>query len=106
MNAALISLCAAVFQAQLVPDALVRDMLDEISAATALEDTRVLSSRPRYPNSAAFFEAADYVAGRARDYGLKNVRIERFDGNPMWDAIEGELDLLEPEPRRLTSFRE
>ena len=106
MNAALISLCAAVFQAQLVPDALLRDMLDEISAATALEDTRVLSSRPRYPNSAAFFEAADYVAGRARDYGLKNVRIERFDGNPMWDAIEGELDLLEPEPRRLTSFRE
>lgn len=94
----------AVF-AQLVSDHLIRAILTEVSSGNALQQTRELAARVRYPNSESFFEAAEYVAAQARAGGLQNVRIERFETRrPMWDPLEGELDLVEPEQRRLSSF--
>jgi hypothetical protein len=105
MKPLVLVLLAEVSLAQVVPDHLIRDILSEISAGNALEHTRALAARVRYPNSAAFFEAAEYVAAQARAYGLENVRIERFEMNrPSWDPVEGELDLIEPERRRLASL--
>ncbi|MGH9721295.1 MAG: M28 family peptidase [Bryobacteraceae bacterium] len=82
-------------------------MLGEISAENAMSQTRALASRPRYPNSMGFFGAAEYVSAQARAYGLENVRIERFERRqPMWDPVDGALDLVEPEARRLVSTRD
>jgi aminopeptidase YwaD len=92
--------------AQLVPDVLLRDILTEISADNALQHTEALSSRVRYAGSAGFFDAADYAIAQARSYGLQNARIERFETkDPSWDPLEGELDLIEPEHRRLSSLQ-
>lgn len=107
MKRLLFFLCLAAARAQLPPDTLIRDILAEVSVENALSHTRALSSRIRYPNSASFFEAAEYVAGQARSYGLENVRIERFESKqPLWDPLEGELDMVEPLQERLSSLKE
>ncbi|MGH9657996.1 MAG: M28 family peptidase, partial [Bryobacteraceae bacterium] len=106
MTAGLV-LCIALAQAPLVPDRVLRTLLDEISAENAYRHTRALASYPRYSNSQAFFDAAEYVAREARALGLENVRVERFEHpRPTWDAIDGELDLVEPEARRIVSLRD
>jgi hypothetical protein len=82
---------------RLIPDSLLRLILREISVENALKQTAAITSHARYPNSQGFFEAAEYVAARARDYGLQKVRIERFPQTaPMWDPEEAELSVLSP----------
>jgi len=49
---------AAAAAAQLVPEALLRDILAEISTENAMQETAALASRARYPSSQGFFEAA------------------------------------------------
>ncbi|PWU02229.1 MAG: hypothetical protein C5B51_21290 [Terriglobia bacterium] len=81
----------------LIPDSLLRTILSELSVENSLEQTAAIASHARYPNSQGFFDAAEYVAGRAREYGLQNVRIERFPRNqPMWDAVQAELEVKTP----------
>jgi len=93
--------------AQLVPDAMIRTIFSEFSAGNAWHQTSELASRSRYPNSAGFFEAAEYVAAEARAAGLRNVRIERFETkSPSWDPVEGDLELLAPERRVLSNLRD
>ncbi|HWB86723.1 MAG TPA: M28 family peptidase [Bryobacteraceae bacterium] len=90
----------------LVPDSLIRTLLAEISVDNSLRQTAAIASHARYPNSAGFFETADYVAAQARSYGLQNVHVERFPTRePMWDAVEAELDLISPVFRRLSTLQ-
>lgn len=78
----------------LIPDSLLRTIAYELSADNALKQTAAITSHARYPNSQGFFDAAEYVAARAREYGLENVRIERFPQDaPMWDPVEAELSV-------------
>lgn len=105
MRFAPLLLLLASAQAQVIPDSLIRRILGAISVDHALKHTAVLASYPRYANSRAFFEAAEYTAREARMLGLENVRIERFPARqPMWDALQGELEMIEPESRRLASL--
>ena len=88
-----------------MPDSLIRAILGEVSAENALRETTELAARVRYPESQSFFDAAEYVAGRARAYGLENVTVERFPSkHPLWDPLEAELDLVSPVSRRLSSL--
>jgi hypothetical protein len=90
----------AVENGPLVPDSLLRTIAGELSVDTALKETAAIAARARYPNSRGFFDAAQYVAGRAREYGLQNVRIERFaQSQPMWDEVESELSVISPAQR-------
>jgi hypothetical protein len=80
-----------------VPDSLLRTLLGELSADNALNQTAAIASHARYPNSQGFFDAAEYVAARAREYGLQNVRIERLPASePMWDQEEALLEVVPP----------
>lgn len=80
-----------------MPDELLRTILSELSVENSLKETAAIASRARYPNSQGFFDAAEYVAARAREYGLHDVRIERFPARtPMWDAAEQELAVVTP----------
>src|SRR5262249_10943078 len=89
--------------AELVPDGLIRTLLEEISADNALRETAAIASHSRYPDSQGFFDAAEHVAARARELGLQSVRIERFPGQrPLWDPVEAELSLVRPGPRVLS----
>jgi Peptidase family M28 len=81
----------------LIPDSLLRTILGELSADNALKQTAAISSHARYPNSQGFFDAAEYVAARAREYGLQNVQIERLPASQaMWDAEEARLEVAPP----------
>jgi aminopeptidase YwaD len=85
----------------LIPDSLLRTILGELSVENAMKQTAAISSHARYPNSQGFFDSADYVAARALEYGLQNVRIERLPvREPMWDAEETLLEVVPP----FTSF--
>ena len=80
-----------------MPDSLLRSILSELSVDNALQETAAIAARARYPNSQGFFDAAEYVAGRARMYGLQNVRVERFpQSEPMWDQANVELSVAAP----------
>jgi hypothetical protein len=88
----------------LIPDSLLRTILGELSVDTAMKETAAIASRARYPNSQGFFEAAAAVADRAREYGLQNVRVERFpEPEPMWDQGEAELSVEAPSPRKMAA---
>ena len=80
----------------LIPDSLLRTLLGELSADNALKQTAAIASHARYPDSQGFFDAADYVAARAGEYGLQNVRIERLPASePMWDQEQALLEVVE-----------
>jgi aminopeptidase YwaD len=69
-----------------------------------MKQTAAIAAHARYPNSQGFFDAAEYVAARAREYGLQNVRIERFPQNtPMWDEAEAALEITAPVQRKITA---
>ena len=79
----------------LIPDSLLRTLLGELSSDNALKQTAAIASHARYPDSQGFFDAANYVAARAREFGLKNVRIERLPASePMWDQDEALLEVV------------
>ena len=89
----------------LVPDSLLRTIAGELSVENALKQTAAIASRARYPNSQGFFDAAEYVARRAREYGLGHVRVERFPApEPMWDAAEASLDVIAPVPEPISAL--
>ena len=70
----------------------------------SLRQTAAIAAHARYPNSQGFFDAADYVAARAREYGLQNVRIERFPQTAaMWDEVEAALEITAPVQRKITA---
>ncbi len=76
----------------LIPDSLLRAILSELSVDNAMRQTANIAAHARYPNSQGFFDAAEGVAMRAREYGLQNVRIQRFPQNePMWDQEQAAL---------------
>lgn len=57
-----------------------------------MEQTADIAAHARYPNSQGFFDAAEWVAAKAREYGLRGVQIERFpQDEPMWDQEKAEL---------------
>lgn len=101
----LVAVAAAAFAASggpLIPDSLLRTILGELSVDTALQETAAIASRARYPNSQEFFDSAEYVAVRAREYGLQNVNIERFpQSGPMWDPAEAEVSVVAPTQKQI-----
>jgi hypothetical protein len=85
----------------------------------ALSHGRSLLSYSGFAPSLGSEQTADYVAARAREFGLEDVRVEEFpsDGQrffwafrtePWWEAKKGDLVLLDPETgaarERLASF--
>ncbi len=96
---------AAAAPGQVVPDSLLRAILDEISTPNILEHSRELAAHHRLPSSQGFLDAARYVQQKAAESGLKNVRLEKFEtSGEEWDPVEGELDVIEPEPVHIVSI--
>jgi len=84
------------------------------SGDVAFDHVARLSVLHRLPNTGAYDEAADYVAARARTYGL-NVEVRDFpaDGNaeywtwktaPRWTPVSAELFWVSPHQGTLARF--
>src|SRR5258708_7610931 len=87
----------------LLPEKDVAWLAKELSGETAKRNLEGLARLHRQRGSAGFHAAAEFVAERARAYGLSDVAILQFpaDGKifygtqrsrPGWDAEEGELE--------------
>jgi hypothetical protein len=107
---------SAQYQPLLSEDA-IRFIINEVSGDIALEHIRQLADFHRLQPSPEYHQAAQYIADRAKKYGLQNIAIESFpaDGErlsytystfPAWEPKEGELWLTQPTNKRLVSFSE
>ncbi|MEW6746676.1 MAG: M28 family peptidase [Planctomycetota bacterium] len=89
-----------------VPEALARDLVNELSGDRAFEYVRWLSHYHRIMGSQGFLDAARWIAGKAEAFGLENVHIEEqpFIGRPSWDLLSGEMWIIEPEEIKIADF--
>ncbi|MBI4874070.1 MAG: M28 family peptidase [Acidobacteria bacterium] len=95
----------------LLPPAVMDAMVNEVSGSVAWQHILELASyerdRPAEEYRTVYRESA-YIEKTARQYGLEDVRIERFKlPGKTWDGELGELWLLDGKSRRLiVSYRD
>lgn len=88
-----------------------------ISGLVAKDTVIELSRYHRVQASSGFSRAAEYIASKAKEYGLDQVQIERFpaDGEKTyytlksaigWEAQSGELWEIEPTRAKIADFNE
>src|SRR5712692_4044768 len=93
----------------LLPDSQLAAITSEASGSLAKDTIVALGRFHRVHASPGFHEAAEYIAGKAREYGLEDVHIESFpaDGKTTyntfrsylgWEPVSGVL--TEVAPRR------
>src|SRR3989442_5952538 len=89
----------------------------EINGVIAKDTVIELSRYHRVQASSGFSRAAEYIAAKAKEYGLEGVQIERFpaDGQktyytlkstPGWEAERGELWEVEPHKAKVADWDE
>ncbi len=89
-----------------VSDKMERDLRDEISGDRAFDYVRLLTPYHRIMGSRTYVDAAEMLAGLARQAGLRNVKVveQPFEGGLTWDAKSARLRLVEPEERKICDF--
>ncbi len=114
----LFSTAVSAQHSSLIEDEALEAIISETSGALALSHFRDLLAYSGFAPSLGSEQTADYVAAKAREFGLEDVRIEEFpsDGQkffwafrtePWWEAKKGELLLLDETgetEERLASF--
>jgi aminopeptidase YwaD len=102
--------------AETLLDRAVLQALDqELSGVAAKDHVSRLAQLHRVPASPGFHEAIEYAMGRAKAFGLGDVRVETFPGdgetwfgtlhgNRGWRVDGGTLDEVEPLRRRITGY--
>ncbi|HJZ69213.1 MAG TPA: DUF4910 domain-containing protein [Blastocatellia bacterium] len=101
----------------LLSDKEVTALASEISGLIARDTVIELARYHRVQASSGFSRAAEYIAAKAKEYGLEQVQIERFpaDGEktyytlksaPGWEAERGELWETEPTRSKVADWDE
>ncbi|MEE9289093.1 MAG: M28 family peptidase [Bacteroidota bacterium] len=82
-------------------------LVNELSGDMAFDHLRWLVHYHRVGGSEDFHEAAEYVAAKAREYGLSDVQIvtQKSTGTS-WTGISGEAWITEPVSVKLGSYAE
>lgn len=75
---AFIPASAAWAQHPFLSDNVFSALRNEAGGATPYENLRVLTRLHRVPSTPEFDQAADFILGRAQEYGLQDVHAERF----------------------------
>ncbi|MCS7081442.1 MAG: M28 family peptidase [Bacteroidetes bacterium] len=90
----------------LLPPEQVRWIWQEVSGDAAYEHIRYMTQFHRPGGGAdGLWQVAEYVAQKAREYGLENIRVIRqpYGSRRPWNARLAELWILEPAPERVAS---
>jgi hypothetical protein len=96
----------------------VRRIEGEVSGSICFEHVRKLSGYDRRWGSRDYAEAISYLAGKSRDYGLRDVSIERVSirtgretfwmqspgGYVPWECRRGSLRLVKPFPMLISDY--
>ena len=75
---AIVSLRAAVAQQPFLSQHDWNSLRDAADGTSPYENLRFLTTLHRVPATAAFDQAADFIYGKAREYGLQNVQSEQY----------------------------
>jgi hypothetical protein len=99
---------AAAQESPFLEDAIYRALVNEISGDIAYEHIRWFTHFHRPMGGGEGYQAAEkYVADKAREYGLEDVRVITLKRNgPSWSPRDSELWLTAPDERRLAFSRE
>jgi peptidase M28-like protein len=90
-----------------LPEALYRELVNEISGDRAYEHDRVLTRYHRTGGSRDFFTAAEYIRAAAVDAGLEDVKLVRQKWDEQgWSCRFGEVWLVAPEEVKLAAYGE
>src|SRR5262249_43338657 len=103
--------------ARLLPDDEVASIASELSGLIAKDTVIELSRNHRVQASPGFTRAAEYIASKAKEYGLQQVSIERFpaDGRKTyytlksavgWEAASGRLTEVAPDKHVIADYEE
>jgi hypothetical protein len=89
------------------PDALHRDLVNEISGDRAFENDRWLTHYHRTGGSRDFFRAAEWIRDAATAAGLQDVKLvkQAYRGHS-WSCRGGEAWLVEPDSLKLAAYDE
>ncbi len=109
--------CARDGKTSLLDDKVVDAIAGQASGTTAKATVVALATHHRVQATAGFHDAAEFVAERARAYGLEDVHIESFpaDGSTMygtfrayygWEAESAEISEVSPHARNIASYPE
>jgi aminopeptidase YwaD len=101
----------------LLADKEISALAGEISGLIAKDTITELARHHRVQASSGFSRAAEFIAARAKEYGLERVQVERFaaDGQktyhtlkstPGWEAERGELWEVEPRKAKVADYDE
>jgi Zn-dependent M28 family amino/carboxypeptidase len=87
------------------PDALYRDLVNEISGDRSYEYDRHLTHYHRTSGSRDFFAATEWIRGTAEAAGLEDVKLlrQKWEGHA-WSCSSAEAWLVEPEEAKLASY--
>jgi aminopeptidase YwaD len=77
----------------LIPEAMGEALANELSGSAAKRNLEYITRLHRMRASKGFRTAADFVAARARDYGLADVKVHEFpaDGHTMYGTQKARL---------------
>jgi hypothetical protein len=90
-----------------VPEALYRELANEVSGDRAFETIRYLSQFHRTGSSADFYKAAEYIRAQAERAGLEDVRLVRQAARePGWTCQSGEAWLAGDAPLKLAAYND
>jgi len=104
-------------ESTLLPESLLTEIIHEVSGEKAWWHVNELVLHNRIQPSHEYHKTALYVEEKAKEYGLKNVVIEKYvaDGKkmnftfrtrPAWDAEKAELWVIEPIKKKIADFNE
>jgi hypothetical protein len=102
-------------QQLIIEDRTAKDIINYSSGMNAYYHIKYISQFYRTGSNEGYQKAAEYVAAMAKEYGLKEVRIEKYpyDGKTsyfswktdlQWFPYQAELWMIEPEHKLITSF--
>ncbi|MFO7756304.1 MAG: DUF4910 domain-containing protein [Bacteroidales bacterium] len=93
----------------LLPESTMDMIIGEASGETAM--THIIEmgaynhNRPASEYSGNFLET-DYVISKLREYGLDDIKINRYPGGSYWDGISGELWEVSPGLSKLADYKD
>ena len=94
----------------------VRSIMESVSGETARDHVTYITQYWRWAPSRGFHDVGEYIVAKAKSYGLKDAHIESFIADktttylgapiyrPKWDPVAGELWVVEPVRKKITSF--
>ena len=95
----------------ILADSTIKILLNELSGQLAYQNVALLAAvEPRRAEKdfQGIFPEAEFLAGKLREYGVEEVRLESLNRKPSgyWAGLDAELWMVSPEEKRLSRLAE